>query len=240
MKEKDAWYFHLEVNSNNSLKKNELGKVFEVNPKIKTPISMRNLVYTIVILLVAGCQQGSSTSSFESDSKNQEKKIETANEEIKDKEELFYENMIGKDFAMLSFTTIDNEDLSTSFLRDKVVFLNFWYKNCPPCIAEMEGLNQLYEKYSSENSVFIMITFEGLKVIQEIQKEYVLPYKMVTVDKEKISNWGIRGYPSSFVLDKSGRIVYARAGGQVDVQKATEEVLTKFGPQIETQLTASN
>lgn len=217
-----------------------------------TPSNMKNLIFIFLIWLAAGCQQGGDSRNPETDLSDQEVKVENALEErestdthdssadSKDRGELFYKNMIGKDFAMLSFTTIDDEALSSSFLRGKVVFLNFWYKQCPPCIAEMEGLNQLYEKYSSENTAFIMITFEDLNVIQEIQNEYGLSYKMVKVDKEKITSWGIRGYPSSFVLDKAGKIAYARAGGQEDVQKATEEVLAYFGPEIETQLRLVN
>lgn len=209
---------------------------------------MKILAYIILTLLVAGCQQGSSASSPEPESNSQVKDMVIAHErkespdaqlsnaDSKDREELFYQNMIGEDFSMLNFTTTDDEELILSSLRGKVVFLNFWYKNCPPCIAEMEGLKYLHDKYKNEDCVFIMITFEDLEVIQEIRKEYGLSYKMVSVARDTISSWGIRGYPSSFVLDKEGVIAYARAGGQDVVQKATVEVLAKFSPKIETQL----
>jgi len=85
-----------------------------------------------------------------------------------------------------------------------------------------------------------MVTFEDLEVIEEIQNEYDLQYKMVSVDKASISSWGIRGYPSSFVLDLTGKVVYARAGGQDVVQKATVEVLSHFSPKIEAQLELLN
>ena len=194
-----------------------------------------------MIWLAIGCQQSRKSSNLEPEpeiNKQEVKSDSTQAEkaELKDKEERIYENMIGKDFVVSSFSTIDSEELSSSYLRGKVVFLNFWYKNCSPCMAEMEGLKFLQEKYEGENCAFIMVTFEDLKVIKEIQNAYDLHYKMVSVEKDSISSWGIRGYPSSFVLDKTGRVVYARAGGQDVVQKATVEVLSHFSAEIEAQL----
>jgi len=204
---------------------------------------MKNLVYFLLIWLVLGCQQSRTSTILESEIIEQVTNSDSTSEkkaELKDKEERFYENMIGKDFAASSFSTIEGEELSSSYLRGKVVFMNFWYKNCSPCMAEMEGLEFLHEKYVGENCVFIMVTFEDLEVIEEIQNEYDLQYKMVSVDKASISSWGIRGYPSSFVLDLTGKVVYARAGGQDVVQKATVEVLSHFSPKIEAQLESLN
>ncbi len=204
---------------------------------------MKNLVFILLIWLALGCQQSRTSSNPEPELKEQETKSDSAQakkDDFKDVEERFYENMIGKEFLAASFTTIEDEELSPSYLRGKVVFLNFWYKNCSPCIAEMEGLRELQMKYESDKTVFIMVTWENSEVIQEIQNENDLSYKMVSVDKDSITSWGIRGYPSSFVLEKTGKVVYARAGGQDVIQKATVEVLSHFGPEIEEQLELLN
>jgi thiol-disulfide isomerase/thioredoxin len=206
---------------------------------------MKYISFCLLIWLALGCQQNQTSSNPATEVATIKQPVksdstQTAEAEYKSREELFYENMIGQDFAVSSFTTIDNEKLSSSDLRGKVVFLNFWFKNCPPCLAEMEGLKLLEEKYEGDNCTFIMVTYEELGIIKEIQKAHDLRYKMVSVDKDTISSWGIKGYPSSFVLDKTGKIVYARAGGQVEVQKATAEVLSHVGPEIEAQLELSN
>ena len=205
---------------------------------------MKNLAFCLLIWLAIGCQQSRTASNPEPNPEINKKEVKSdstqVKAELKEKAELWYENMIGKDFAASSFSTIESEELSSSYLRGKVVFLNFWYKNCPPCMAEMEGLKFLQEKYEGENCAFIMVTFEEFEVIKEIQNAYDLHYKMVTVEKDSISRWGIRGYPSSFVLDQTGKVVYARVGGQDVVQKATVEVLSHFSPEIEAQLELLN
>ncbi|MCK4920281.1 MAG: TlpA family protein disulfide reductase [Bacteroidales bacterium] len=150
---------------------------------------------------------------------------------------IVHEERIGKEFPVSSFKTIDKELLSAAELRGKVIFINFWYKGCSPCMAEMKGLNHLYEKYNSENTVFIMITYENPNTIREVSKEYGLKYKMVSVPIEEISSWDvIFGYPSSFILDREGKIVYGRSGGKTEIEEATKAVLTYYGPVIESQV----
>lgn len=155
----------------------------------------------------------------------------------KDIELIVHEERIGKEFPVSSFKTIDKELLSAAELRGKVIFINFWYKGCPPCMTEMKGLNLLYEKYNSENTVFIMITYENPNTIREVSKEYGLKYKMVSVPIEEISSWDvIFGYPSSFILDREGKIVYGRSGGKAEIEEATKAVLTNYEPVIESQV----
>lgn len=148
---------------------------------------------------------------------------------------------IGTKFPISNFTTIDGEMLSEAELRGKVVFINFWFKACIPCIAEMKGLHLLFEKYSGDDIVFIMITFEKPDVIREVVRVYDMKYKMISLTQEELSTWDLSfGYPSSFILDRDGHIVYAKMGGKFDVESATKEVLGYYGPVIESQLNNEN
>jgi thiol-disulfide isomerase/thioredoxin len=50
--------------------------------------------------------------------------------------------------------------ISDSTLHRKVVFINFWFANCVPCIAEFEALNGLYEKLKGKKDiVFFVVDF---------------------------------------------------------------------------------
>jgi len=159
----------------------------------------------------------------------------------KDKGEMMHEERIGTKFPISKFTAIDGEVLSEAELRGKVVFINFWFRACIPCIAEMKGLHLLFEKYNDDNIVFIMITFEEPEVIREVVKAYDLKYKMISLTQEELATWDLRfGYPSSFILDRDGNIIYARMGGKFDVESATKEVLGHYGPVIESQLNNKN
>jgi len=185
----------------------------------------KTLTFLLFVFLFVSLY-GQTDSSFKADSSK-----------TKAKGEMMHEERIGTKFPISNFTTIDGEVLSESDLRGNVVFINFWFKACPPCMAEMKGLNLLYEKYIGSNIVFIMITFEEPGIIREVVKDYDLKYNMISLTQEKLSTWDLRfGYPSSFILDRNGNIVYARMGGKSDVESATKEVLGYYGPVIESQL----
>ncbi|NJL15434.1 MAG: TlpA family protein disulfide reductase [Microscillaceae bacterium] len=44
--------------------------------------------------------------------------------------------------------------------KNKVVFLNFWATWCPPCVAEMPGIQAAYEQTHSEKVAFVMISLD--------------------------------------------------------------------------------
>jgi len=61
-------------------------------------------------------------------------------------------------------------DLNT--LKGKVVLLNFWFINCPPCRMEMPDLNELKNEYKDQEVVFIGITFDQPNQINEFFKDW--------------------------------------------------------------------
>ncbi len=62
----------------------------------------------------------------------------------------------------VSFKDYRGMSLSLEELKGRVVFLNFWATWCPPCIAEMESIDQLYRQYKNDPSViFLMVDVDG-------------------------------------------------------------------------------
>ena len=60
------------------------------------------------------------------------------------------------------FTNASGTAVSLSSLKGKVVFLNFWATWCPPCIAEMPGINELYKSFSNREDIeFIIVDADG-------------------------------------------------------------------------------
>ena len=68
----------------------------------------------------------------------------------------------GDNFPEIMFKTIDGELLKTGDLKGKLVFYNFYFAACPPCIAQKGGLNELYEIFhTNDDVVFISVTFDN-------------------------------------------------------------------------------
>lgn len=60
-------------------------------------------------------------------------------------------------FTAPDFTlpALDDQPVTLTDLRGKVVVLNLWASWCPPCRAEMPALNAVYEKYRDQGLVVL-------------------------------------------------------------------------------------
>ncbi|HSR61624.1 MAG TPA: TlpA disulfide reductase family protein [Robiginitalea sp.] len=99
-----------------------------------------------------------------------------------------------------------------SEFRGKVVLVNLWATWCPPCIAEMPGLESLYQKTKGEVA-FVMISrdrdFELAKQFVQ-RKGYHFPiYYAEGPLPEQLSGTGI---PTTYVIAPDGRLAFSHTG----------------------------
>lgn len=128
---------------------------------------------------------------------------------------------IGKAFP--DFTALFNKQIiSKDSVRGKVVFINFWFENCPPCITELSALNELYKKFSPDNNFeFLSFTYESPERILFLKKKYHIPYKVASVSTQECYRLNQNnGFPTSIVLNGNGVIRDLFTGGDTDKHKA--------------------
>lgn len=128
---------------------------------------------------------------------------------------------IGKSFPefMASF---NGHLLTNDSLKGKVVFINFWFEACPPCIAEMSALNELYKKFAvNKDFEFISFTYETTGRIRLLREKYHMQYKVASVSQQECYRLNQNnGFPTSIVLDKNGSIKDLFTGGSTDRKEA--------------------
>lgn len=98
--------------------------------------------------------------------------------------------------------------------RGKVLFINLWATWCPPCLAEMPNINQLYEDMGGEEDLeFFMIATDQdfSKAVQYADsRAFAFPIYQIR------SNWPqalqSNTLPTTFVIDKAGRLVLSHRG----------------------------
>ena len=125
--------------------------------------------------------------------------------------------------------TLVNENL-----KGKVVFMNFWFEACYPCIAEFKALNELYEKFKdNKDFVFVSFTFENAKTIKEVRKRYDINYPIYTLKQSDINKLNKEtGYPTNIILDKKGNVQFFKSGGSIDQDEATAFVEKEIYPEL--------
>ncbi len=140
----------------------------------------------------------------------------------------------GKQFPEFSVKISDNGYFSNADLKNKVVFINFWFESCTPCIAEMDAFNEMFNKLKSNpDFLFISFTFDSDSIIKKVAATYNIEYKIFHIDRAECYRLNFKnGFPTSFILDRKGLIRYFKTGGQIDKEKATKELLTMTYPRI--------
>jgi len=98
---------------------------------------------------------------------------------------------------------------SLSSFRGKVVILNFWATWCPPCRAEMPSMEVLYQRFKNQGLEMLAVNLQedAGTVRQFIQSHrYTFPV-MLNIDGRIGSLYGVRGIPTSFIIDRRGMII---------------------------------
>jgi thiol-disulfide isomerase/thioredoxin len=140
---------------------------------------------------------------------------------------------IGKPYP--SFSIQNNQKLLTNeTLLGKVIFINFWFEACPPCIAEFEALSHMYERLKDSVDVaFISLTFENPEVIKRVREKYGLSFPIYTISMEECKQLNLNnGYPTNIIVDKKGIITALHVGGATSKEEAKkfidQEIYTKI------------
>jgi peroxiredoxin len=126
-------------------------------------------------------------------------------------------DFINKPFPQFS-TSANNKECSNETLKGKVVFINFWFAACAPCIAELEALNELFENFKqNKNFEFVSFTFEDSQEIDVIKKKYNIQYNVFSISRDECYRLNNNnGFPTSVILDSTGTVKYIHSGDQLN------------------------
>jgi len=115
----------------------------------------------------------------------------------------------------LDFNDRNNQRHTLSKHHGKILLLNFWASWCPPCVKELPSLNRLQKKFDSDEFTVLAINIgEDQKTVSNFLKPMNINFP-VLFDPEgnAVKPWNLVAFPSSFLIDKKGKIRYGLFGG---------------------------
>ena len=131
----------------------------------------------------------------------------------------------GSPASDFSLEDLKGESHTLADYRGKVVAVNFWASWCPPCIQEMPGMQRLQKTLADEAFAMLPVNvgekkYKVWKFVKLIN--FTVPVLLDT-DSETFAAWDVSVLPTSFLLDKEGRVRYRAQG---DLEWDSEEVVS--------------
>ena len=108
----------------------------------------------------------------------------------------------------------EDGELSLSALRGKAVVLNFWASWCVPCKEEAPVLEQLWQENRERGLVVVGLDAKDFRRdARDFVRRFGLTFPIVYDGPgDTIPDWGVTGFPETFVIDRDGRVVEAFVG----------------------------
>jgi cytochrome c biogenesis protein CcmG/thiol:disulfide interchange protein DsbE len=110
---------------------------------------------------------------------------------------------------------LDGKTFRFADTKGKVVILDFWATWCPPCRMEIPHFEALYRQYGAKGLVIVGVALDqgGTRDVKPFIEENGVTYPVVIGDQRTAGAYGgIRGIPTTFIIDRKGRIVEKAVG----------------------------
>ncbi len=129
--------------------------------------------------------------------------------------------------------TLDGQPFDLVGLRGHVVLLNVWATWCEPCRKEMPELQALHAQHRDRDFTVIGVSVDAARLAPEVRdmvEKFGLTYPNVHDGRNTIGpGFKVVGYPTSFLIDRTGALVWRRDGiiepGDPDLAKALADAL---------------
>jgi peroxiredoxin len=122
---------------------------------------------------------------------------------------------VAKDFTL---TDVNGKTHRLHDYRGKVVLINFWATWCPPCRREIPAMQRMWDKLKSDDFVLLAVdmgedeeTVFGFTFATGVEITFPV---LLDLDGAITESWSVIGMPTSFVMDRNGRIIYRAVGGR--------------------------
>jgi cytochrome c biogenesis protein CcmG/thiol:disulfide interchange protein DsbE len=138
----------------------------------------------------------------------------------------------------------DGRTVHLADYRGKVVVLDFWATWCGPCRIEIPWFTEFERKNKSRGFEVLGVAMDddGWSAVKPFLKELSVNYRVVLGDDKTADQYGgVDALPTTFLIDRDGRIASAHVGltGRREFEDAIEQLLQDVQPRASSGGTVS-
>ena len=107
---------------------------------------------------------------------------------------------------------LDGGTLTLEAFRGRVLFINLWASWCTPCVRELASIERLQDALREHDVAFLAVAAESEASARRFlrSRSYALPFYVE--EQRAPPAFPLRGIPTTWVVDREGRIAHVRHG----------------------------
>ena len=127
----------------------------------------------------------------------------------------------------------ESKDVQEYAENDKITVISFWATWCSPCKRELDAIQEVYEDWQEEYDMELVAisvdnarTFPRVKGVVETKG---WSYEVLSdIQQELQRAMSFQDVPYTFILDKTGKIVYSHSGYNPGDENELEEKIKEL------------
>lgn len=125
--------------------------------------------------------------------------------------EAYASNSVGEKASEFTIMTVGGEQIKLSNYKGKVMVLNFWTTWCTYCQEEMQELIDFTNEVKSLDinvvAINVINTERSKKAVEQFVNSAEIPFEIgLDEDGEITKDYRVIGIPTTFIIDKGGRV----------------------------------
>ena len=114
----------------------------------------------------------------------------------------------------LTLPDIDGRPVDLAAHRGRLVLVNFWATWCPPCRREFPSLSRVQKLFKpAELAVLAVNVGEDAETIFSFAGSSDIAL-LLDRDSAAMRRWPVKGLPTTFIVDRQGRLALRAVGGR--------------------------
>lgn len=109
-------------------------------------------------------------------------------------------------------TGTNGETFDLTAAKGEIVFVNFWFTSCGPCIKEMPELESLRKKYQDQVRFVSLCLDQAPRIAQTLswlaQQRHIQSFDWLILPESQpvARKYGVALYPTNLIIDPAGKV----------------------------------